>query len=168
MKMFLKSRIFVAIITACICITGTAYAAGQILASDISYRDGTVESALNDLYTKANSSNSNVGENYDLIWDNSNIHASFEPITISLDLSNYTSVIVMGKYNSSSTYDNYLNYVKINVGSSGTLSVNYSQGDSSTRNIIVRSNEIQFEEGHMWNNNENNESSVPLYIIGVK
>ena len=34
---------------------GIAYAANQILASDISYRDGTVESALNDLYSKANS-----------------------------------------------------------------------------------------------------------------
>ena len=168
MKNIFKSRIFAFILGGIILGSIGVYAGSQILASDISYRDGTVESALNDLYSKANSSNSNVGENYDLIWDNSNIHASFEPITISLDLSNYTSVIVMGKYNSSSTYDNYLNYVKINVGSSGTLSVNYSQGDSSTRNIIVRSNEIQFEEGHMWNNNENNESSVPLYIIGVK
>ena len=59
MKKFIKGnvKVFVAvIITAVICICGTVYAASQILASDISYRNGTVESALNDLYDKANSS----------------------------------------------------------------------------------------------------------------
>ena len=56
MKKFIKRnmKVFVAVvITAVICICGTVYAASQILASDISYKDGTVESALNDLYTKA-------------------------------------------------------------------------------------------------------------------
>lgn len=53
MKKVLKSRIFVAIITAIICITGTAYAAGQIFASDITYKNTTVDKALDDLYTTA-------------------------------------------------------------------------------------------------------------------
>ena len=53
MKKVLKSRLFVAIITAIICITGTAYAATQILAGDIKYKNSTVESALDDLYTTA-------------------------------------------------------------------------------------------------------------------
>ena len=51
MKKVLKSRLFVAIITAIICVTGTAYATTQILASNIAYKDTTVEAALNDLYS---------------------------------------------------------------------------------------------------------------------
>ena len=53
MKRVLKSRILLAIITAIICITGTAYAATQILASDISYKDATVDQALDELYIAA-------------------------------------------------------------------------------------------------------------------
>ena len=68
MKKVLKSRLFVAIITAIICITGTAYAAGQIFASDIKYIDKdnnetTVDRALDVLYTKA-SSNSCVSGSF--------------------------------------------------------------------------------------------------------
>ena len=48
MKKIIKSRIFLVIITAIICITGTAYA---INASSIDYNDTTVAGALDDLYT---------------------------------------------------------------------------------------------------------------------
>ena len=53
MKMFLKSRIFAFVLGSVIFGSIGVYAASQILASDISYRDGTVENALNDLYSKA-------------------------------------------------------------------------------------------------------------------
>lgn len=49
-------KVFVAIIlTAIICISVTAYAAIRIQADEIGYKDGTVEDALNDLYTQINS-----------------------------------------------------------------------------------------------------------------
>ena len=56
MKKFVKNnhRVFIAIIiTAIICITGSVYAAIRLQASEIGYKDGTVEDALNDLYTTA-------------------------------------------------------------------------------------------------------------------
>ena len=62
MKKILKSRILTFILGGIIFSGITAYAASQILASDISYRDGTVESALNDLYTKANSNSGLISD----------------------------------------------------------------------------------------------------------
>jgi len=51
-------KVFVAIIlTAIICISVTAYAAIRIQADEIGYKDGTVESALNDLYNLATTAN---------------------------------------------------------------------------------------------------------------
>ncbi|MBR1718240.1 MAG: hypothetical protein IJ715_03105 [Bacilli bacterium] len=50
MKELLKSRAFTIIVTACVCIAGTAYAAVSILASNITYKNTTVDKALNDLY----------------------------------------------------------------------------------------------------------------------
>ena len=54
MKKLLKSRLFTFILGLIIAGGIGVYATSQILASDISYRNGTVESALNDLYDKAN------------------------------------------------------------------------------------------------------------------
>ena len=56
MKKIFKSRIFAFILGGIILGSIGVYAGSQILASDISYRDGTVESALNDLYDKASAS----------------------------------------------------------------------------------------------------------------
>ena len=53
MKKFIKNNILGFIIGSIIFGSIGVLAASQILASDISYKDGTVESALNDLYTKA-------------------------------------------------------------------------------------------------------------------
>ena len=54
MKKFLTSRIFVAIITGIIVGSIGVYAGSQILASNITYKDTTVDRALDDLYDKAN------------------------------------------------------------------------------------------------------------------
>ncbi len=64
MKKVLKSRILIAIITAIICIGGSVCAAIKIQSSEIGYKDGTVEEALNDLYSKSQNSCSD-GEDYD-------------------------------------------------------------------------------------------------------
>ena len=60
MKKVIKSRLFVAVITMIICISGTLYAANKYQASEVVYnkKDGTstnVNDALNELYQKKNS-----------------------------------------------------------------------------------------------------------------
>ena len=52
----LKSRLFLVLITAVICICSTAYAV-SLTATSISYGNGTVKDALDDLYTKRDSGN---------------------------------------------------------------------------------------------------------------
>ena len=180
MKKVLKSRIFAFVLGALIFGGIVGVSAYTIFANDIGYipKDTTwkksngeditnVKDAIDELYTKANS-NSVVNEKYDLIWENKNIHTGFEPTTISIDLSNYTSVIVMGKYHLSEIYDNNISFKKIDVGSSEVLTINYSQGDSATRNVIVKTNEIVFNEGHMWNNDVSASVAIPMYIVGIK
>ena len=51
MKKILTSRIFVAIITAIVCISVTAYATTQIQASNVIYNNTTVDQVLDNLYT---------------------------------------------------------------------------------------------------------------------
>ena len=56
MKKFLKSRIFVAIITAIICISGAVIAEVQFQADEVGYKNTTVDKALDDLYNRADNS----------------------------------------------------------------------------------------------------------------
>lgn len=59
MKKFIKNNIKVIsaiIVTAVLCISGTVYATTKYLSSDVTYKDTTVESALNDLYEKSSRS----------------------------------------------------------------------------------------------------------------
>ena len=56
MKKFIKNnvKVIVAIIvTAVLCVSGTVYATTKYLSSDVTYKDTTVENALNDLYEKS-------------------------------------------------------------------------------------------------------------------
>ena len=60
MRKFIKNnlKVFIAVlITAIICISGTAYAAIKIQADEIGYKDGTVEDALNNLYGRIGGDN---------------------------------------------------------------------------------------------------------------
>ena len=51
MKKVIKNRLFLVLFTAIICIKVSVYATTQYLASEIEYKDTTVENALNELYT---------------------------------------------------------------------------------------------------------------------
>ena len=55
MKKIIMSRIFIVVITAIICISGTVFAATKFQANEIGYKGTTVDKALDDLYGKANS-----------------------------------------------------------------------------------------------------------------
>lgn len=53
MKKFIKNNVKIIstiIVTAVLCISGTVYATTKYLSSDVTYKDTTVENALNDLY----------------------------------------------------------------------------------------------------------------------
>ena len=53
MKNFIKNKIkviFAIIVIVVLCISGTVYATTKYLSSDVTYKDTTVENALNDLY----------------------------------------------------------------------------------------------------------------------
>lgn len=55
MKNFIKNKIkviFAIIVIAVLCISGTVYATTKYLSSDVTYKDTTVENALNDLYNQ--------------------------------------------------------------------------------------------------------------------
>ena len=72
MKKVLASKIFLVVLTALICISGTVYATIRIQADEIGYKDGTVEDVLNDLYTKANITITNLETKLDK-YDSLNI-----------------------------------------------------------------------------------------------
>ncbi len=81
MKNFIKNNIkviFAIIVTAVLCISGTVYATTKYLSSDITYKDTTVENALNELYQNnlksinfvTNYNNSNITEYNNVLIDN--------------------------------------------------------------------------------------------------
>ena len=67
MKNFIKNNIKIIstiIVTAVLCVSGTVYATTKYLSSDVTYKDTTVENALNDLYeNKSLNINSNKIKN---------------------------------------------------------------------------------------------------------
>ena len=112
MKKVLKSRIFMIALTAIICITGTTYAATQILASNIAYKDTTVEDALNDLYTKATPQ---------LLYTNSST-TSIRNTNIDID-ANINSILI-------ECYDNNKSYyVKLDKGKDNICGYHYLNND---------------------------------------
>ena len=70
MKKLLTSRIFIVIITALICITGSVYAANLISSSEVSYRSSNVQNALDDLYTKVGAGSTMLAQDIVLTTDN--------------------------------------------------------------------------------------------------
>ncbi|MBR1718456.1 MAG: hypothetical protein IJ715_04240 [Bacilli bacterium] len=73
MKELLKSRVFVVIVIACVCIVGTAYAAVSILASNINYTPKDTS------WKKTNGDNIvNVQDAIDELYDKSNLETTIE------------------------------------------------------------------------------------------
>ena len=80
MKKVLNSRLFLVLITAIICITGTVYAT-QVSASNINYGNKTVAQALDDIYGKLIHYDCVTGS---VLWtqtekENGKVIADFEP-----------------------------------------------------------------------------------------
>ncbi len=105
MKKILKSRIFMFIFGLVIasCIAGTVYA---INASEITYKETTVDAALDDLYSKT--INSKI-----LLWENENPNDNITAIDINLNssLTNFTHILIQYKVNTetSDIYEDLFN-----------------------------------------------------------
>ena len=171
MKKILKKEVIIAFIIGIILASSIAVYAYSYAAKDVSYtKPGTttainVETALNDLYNKQLSS---LGE---LLWVNPNLGTPFEAQTISLDLSEYSKVLIVGEYVCYTYTDiKYYGCVIINKGTTGNLKTLYGGTDCGTRNITVNANNIIFDEGRneASGTTVQNNHSIPAYVIGIK
>ena len=93
----LKNRLFIFILGGILFSSIAVFAVTTISADKITYTDKnnverTVDTVLDDLYSKANGSFSP-----ELLWTNPNPASSFEEQTISLDLSEYKYIILVTK-----------------------------------------------------------------------
>ena len=131
MKKIFKTRIFTFILGFVVAGGIGVYAASQILASDISYKDGTVESALNDLYSKANNSIYYVGELNSTVTDNGATTSTFDIKNIYDDYGDLTIDNFVFKI--SETLNHWCKNLGI-TGGSNTLSESY---DSSTGILTI-------------------------------
>lgn len=144
--------------------SASVFATYTYMANNISYTKTngtktTVENSLNELYSLYNKR--------DLLWVNSNSSIEFNSQKINLDLSNYTAIIIMGKY--STTSETTKSYSYIEIGKSEKLEIYNSSGiDSTFRNINVSPDGIEIGEGlNSKQTNVKNARAIPTYIIGL-
>jgi len=126
MKKILTSRIFLVVLTAIIVASGTAYATIKIQASEIEYKDGTVEDALNDLYgveridfchleSEQFGTKNNVGAKYKCNLGD-NIDRYFYILTVNSD--NTVDLIMDRNVTENLSYNAAMNYLSTGEGSS--------------------------------------------------
>ena len=172
MKKILKSRIFLVIITAIICtsigVSATIlYQADEIgfTPDDPNWNVNNLEDALNDLYE-------NKEDSSDILWVNPSPTSEFTSKSISLDLSAYNAILVVGNYTNNEIYRayKYTGYTIIDKNSTGNLKILYSGNDCSTRSITVSNNSVMFGNGgnEAEGNTIMNGHSIPIYIIGLR
>ena len=168
MKKFIGNnlKIILAIFaTAIICISGTIFATYQYQASQVEYNGQSVESALNELYSKK--------ADIDLLWKNPDSNIDFPSQNISLNLSNYSGIIILGRYDNSGKWKEITNYKYIEKNKTDVLETIYdmSSNDIGYRSIIVTDTEIQISSGHNYALNYSeirDGGTIPTYIFGVR
>jgi len=134
MKKVLSSKLFLILITAIICITGTTYAS-QIFASNISYNDTTVGQALDDIYSKLNHYDC-VTSNF--VWsqsdkENGKILVDFAPSYFVIFTNNASTGDTIFYYNKDV---NSTQYYHLNINSNPLQVVNLSSGAFSINNNL--------------------------------
>ena len=118
---------------------------------------------------------SNGGTAATLLWTNSSPSAAFAPQTISLSLSNYDHILIVGKRltaDSITTYTDTLgaggtarDVYKIS-GNTGANQNAFGSG-STYRYITISTSGIFFAQGYQGGT-ARNDAAVPLYIYGLK
>ena len=108
MKKLMKNnlKVFIAIIlTAIICISGTAYAAIRIQADEIGYKNGTVEDALNDLYSSVGAEIGSLHSSYSY----GNTRLAENTTTLQLTKNKYICEAIYAETNSNSSQQSLVN-----------------------------------------------------------
>lgn len=118
MKKILKTKIFFFFLGAIIFGSIGAVSAYTLLASDVVYKNTTVENALNDLYEKENKSISGIGDSY----TKSLYSANRENKKIELELEK-------GKYICSVVYSNATDLNKLNTNGKSSQTLNITGCD---------------------------------------
>ena len=99
--------------------------------------------------------------NMDLLWENASPTTSFSAQTISLDLSEYKYIYLVGNDSVVGTRPSTL----IITGNRGQLVV--AAASSGRRNVITRTSEISFEIG-LTGDQTNNNRCIPYQVYGIK
>ena len=161
-----KLKIILSIfVTAIICISGTIFATYQYQASQVEYNGKSVESVLNELYSKKT--------DIDLLWKNPDCNIDFPSQNISLNLSNYTGIIILGRYAANpGEFKEINNYKYIEKNKKDVFETIYdvSGNDIAYRSILVTDTEVQIGTGYNYATNIviTNEGAIPTYIFGVR
>lgn len=98
-----------------------------------------------------------------LIWENANLSSEFKSQKITMDLSEYTHVLAVFKFATTTNY--YISHIGINEMSS---LVSFSYGGTNGiyapyRNFSIQSTGITY--GSAWNPTANTETQTDLYLI---
>ena len=108
----------------------------------------------------------------DLLWTNAAPTSAFAAQTISLDLSNYTMILVKGKYTAyTNSSDNGFGFGFILVGETGSFLVPPNQGTTGMKYRIttVTTTGVTFGAGGSDDDsNPNNLRCIPIEIYGIK
>ena len=118
----------------------------------------------------------NTWENFssgaDLLWTNSAPDKGFSPQTVSIDLSKYDAVLIMGKgYYTTTASQNFSNDVLFLNDTSKLLTYGLSNTAQYSRVVTsVKSNGVIFGTAYYnqnGTNNANNNAGIPLKIYGL-
>lgn len=109
-----------------------------------------------------------------LLWTNPAPTESFEPQTLSLDLTGYDLINILTTVNSSSNY--YTNHVVMKIPGKVQVLVDFFGSQKMHRNIIVSNSGIEFDSNVKYANYQadtaggttDNSKNRPIYIYGIK
>lgn len=110
-------------------------------------------------------------ETRDILWYNPSPSSSFSYQTISLDLSEYQSIIVEYSPKANAGGDNYkYNSVPIDIGDVALIwfVAMVPDGDYGGRNVTVASDGVSFGNGYNHSSSSSNDCCVPTRIYGIK
>ncbi len=106
---------------------------------------------------------------FDLLWTNASPTSNFSAQTLSIDLSNYSFLIVKSIRSTSSTTQSALSIVEVGGGDTLVLGGCAAGVSPTARNVNATSTGINFSTGYLSGNSGTNDAwSIPVKIYGVR
>lgn len=105
------------------------------------------------------------GIGIDKLWDNSDKSATFEPQTISLDLSKYHMIVVFFK--TATNYSGTIATFALKSYESRLISYTAAGTTVRTRTFVCSSTGVQFYDGY-YGSTKNSDACIPTAIYGVR